>query len=229
MHSGRTTAGSGALLVLLLGACTPSHTSGSASDDVRTPETGATAECRVTPGEPPQEFGFSAASASRVRLAPGMEVMATDRSRAAARRGKPLLVFGRILAADCATPLPGATIQVWQTNGDGDYGPPGDNGHPKCCYLTGTLTADDSGRYEIITVMPGHYRDAQPPPPAHIHFDVRSPTEGGIMTEFDFAGDPALSSPGSADDEDHPIVAVRRAASGTPTLQAEFDIVLGTP
>jgi catechol 1,2-dioxygenase len=156
-----------------------------------------------------------------------MEVTTSSESLAAARRGEPLRVFGRVVAADCATPIAGAAIQVWQTNGDGDYGPPGDNGQLRCCFLTATLTTDASGRYEILTVMPGHYRDAQPPPPAHIHFDVRSPTGTGVMTELDFAGDPALSGPGSADGEPHAIVSLHRAPRADPPLQARFDIVLG--
>jgi protocatechuate 3,4-dioxygenase beta subunit len=118
----------------------------------------------------------------------------------------------------------GATIQVWQTNGDGDYGPYGADGLPRCCYLQGTLTVDDHGRYEIRTVMPGHYRDAHPPPPAHIHFDVRSPSGAGVMTELDFAGDPALSHQDK--EEPHAIVPLHRSHGTHPHLLARFDIVL---
>lgn len=216
-------------LLAVLAACTTPHTE--ASDRPRAGSAATSrsdaAGCGVTPGEPPQAFGFTAADTSHARLAPGMEVPTTPESLAAARRGKPLRVFGQVVASDCTTPIGGATIQVWQTNGDGDYGPPGDDGHPRCCYLTATLTTDDSGRYEILTVMPGHYRDAHPAPPAHIHFDVRSPTGPGVMTELDFAGDPALSGPKSADDEPHAIVSLHRSTRANTQLQAKFTIVLG--
>jgi protocatechuate 3,4-dioxygenase beta subunit len=39
-----------------------------------------------------------------------------------ARIGQPLVVSGVVSGTDCA-PLPGATVQAWQTNGNGRYGP----------------------------------------------------------------------------------------------------------
>jgi len=229
--TGSLTAVPGTLLLALLAACTAPQTSEpeSRTGGPAPSRPNDSAICRVTPGQPPQDFGFAAANASHVQLGPGMEVATSAESLAAARRGKPLRVFGQVLAADCATPIPRAKIQVWQTNGDGDYGPAGNNGQLHCCFLTATLTTDASGRYEILTVMPGHYRHAQPPPPAHIHFDVRSPTGPGVMTELEFAGDPALSGPTSADDEPRAIVSLHRVPRADPPLQARFDIVLGRP
>ncbi|MCH7860034.1 MAG: hypothetical protein IID14_10130, partial [Candidatus Marinimicrobia bacterium] len=35
--------------------------------------------------------------------------------------GAPLVVAGTIYANNCVTPLPGASIDVWQADGDGNY------------------------------------------------------------------------------------------------------------
>jgi protocatechuate 3,4-dioxygenase beta subunit len=221
----------GMVLLAVLAACTPPQTAGSeqrSMGPVTSPSENSAA-CHVTPGEPPQAFGFAATAASEVRLAPGMDLATSPETLAASRRGEQLRVYGQVLASDCATPIEGAIIQVWQTNGDGDYGPPGVDGHPRCCYLTATLTTDAAGNYEILTVMPGHYRDEEPSPPAHIHFDVRPPTGLGVMTELDFAGDPALSGHKSSDGDPHAIVSLHRATRSNQPLQARFDIVLGKP
>ena len=50
-----------------------------------------------------------------------MELKATKRNLAAARVGEPLVVTG-IVRGDYCAPLPGATINAWQTNGKGHYG-----------------------------------------------------------------------------------------------------------
>ena len=50
-----------------------------------------------------------------------MELKATKRNLAAARVGEPLVVTGIVRGENCA-PLPGATINAWQTNGEGRYG-----------------------------------------------------------------------------------------------------------
>jgi catechol 1,2-dioxygenase len=231
MSRGWVTPVAGTLLLAALAACTSPQAARSEqrSDRPTTPPSQDSAACRVTPGEPPQAFGFAATAASEVRLAPGMDLPTSPQALAASRRGEPLRVYGQVLASDCATPIEGATIQVWQTNGDGDYGPLRTDGKPRCCYLTGTLTTDAAGSYEILTVMPGHYRDAEPPPPAHIHFDVRAPTGLGVMTELDFAGDPALPGNKASEGDPHAIVSLHRATRSNPPLQARFDIVLGKP
>ena len=52
------------------------------------------------------------------------------------RPGRPLILTGTVFA-DCTTPAPGAVINVWQTDARGRYGPPDENGDPRCCYLRG--------------------------------------------------------------------------------------------
>jgi protocatechuate 3,4-dioxygenase beta subunit len=177
--------------------------------------------CMATPGGAPQGGDPAApGTPSRVRLGPGGQLTASPANLAASRRGQRLLVSGVVYQEDCAAPLAGATINVWQTNKDGVYGPAAPSGgEVRCCYLQGTVRTDAAGRYALDTVMPGRYPDARAP--AHIHFEVSHPKAKGVLTELLFAGDPyldAVAEPG----------AVARVSRAGGTLTASFDIVLRT-
>jgi protocatechuate 3,4-dioxygenase beta subunit len=167
------------LLVALAAGC-----GGSSSDDPpdRPDRDRAAAEpaCAPTSGEGETIMQAGEATASRVRLGPGMELKATKRTLAAARIGKPLVVTGLVRGDDCA-PLAGATIHAWQTNGKGRYGPLV-GGQDRCCYLTGTVRTGDDGRYTLDTVMPRGYAGGPP----HIHMEVGHPDAEGIVTELVF-------------------------------------------
>jgi len=128
-----------------------------------------------------------------------------------------------VYRADCATPLAGASIEVWQTNAEGEYGPGQGTGDERCCYLAAALRADERGRYQFETVKPGHYKGEPQPPPAHIHFEVRHPDADGLLTELLFEGDPQLPpDPPGAVTRPEPV-----PGSDPPLLRARFDIVLG--
>jgi len=78
--------------------------------------------------------------------------------------------------------LPGAKIEIWQTNHRGHYD------------LTGyryraTLLAGAKGGYDLQTVIPGHYpaRVCQ-----HIHFLVNAPGHKPLVTQMYFASDPVF-------------------------------------
>jgi protocatechuate 3,4-dioxygenase beta subunit len=193
-------------------ATTPTPTGGTTA--------AAPAACKATRGRPSHDFAAVTAKAPwRVRLGPGEALARTPANLKASRRGQPLVVAGRVLAADCATPVADATVHVWQTNGDGDYGPVR-GGELGCCYLQGTMVTDASGRYRFQTVKPGSYGG-----PAHIHFQVRDRHGQEVTTELLFADDPALSAPERAD-------AVRLTRAGSrdhPYLQGSFDIALPGP
>jgi protocatechuate 3,4-dioxygenase beta subunit len=187
------------------------------------PGTTAKRSCAVTPGAPAQGTASAAADApSRTRLGPAAELRGSAEAAAAARRGQRLLVSGTVYAADCTTPLAGATLQVWQTDADGEYGPGHGTDNLRCCYLQGTLRTDARGRYEFTTIKPGHYKGEAQPPPAHIHFEVGHPDAGGLMTELLFEGDPSLS-PGV---QGQVARLTTVAGSDPPLLRASFDIVL---
>jgi catechol 1,2-dioxygenase len=180
--------------------------------------------CTETPGEPAQGPAPAARDApSRLRLGPSAKLRGSARAAAAARRGQRLVVSGTVYAADCTTPLAGATLQVWQTDADGVYGPGHGTGSLVCCYLQGTLRTDARGRYQFTTVKPGHYKGQADAPPAHIHFDVRHPDAGALMTELLFQGDPAVI-PGTQQGRVARLTPV--PGSDPPLLRARFDIVL---
>lgn len=182
------------------------------------------AGCTPTRGEAAQGTGEVAADApSTARLGPGGGVERTAETVAAGRDGTRLTVTGTVYRSDCRTPLAGASIEVWQTNAAGEYGPGQGTGGERCCYLAAALRTDGQGRYRLETVKPGHYKGEAQPPPAHIHFEVRHPDAEGVLTELLFEGDPWLR-PGTLGE----VVALTPVpGSDPPALAARFDIVLG--
>jgi catechol 1,2-dioxygenase len=158
------------------------------------PSVTAADDCNPTIGE--EAEGSTPASPeapSSVKLKPGPAITPEEAvAEAPARRGTPLILSGTVFAADCRTPLPGAFIEVWQTDARGVYGPGQGRGEPRCCYLQGLVKTDAGGRYSIQTIRPGHYRGEDAPPPAHIHFNVHYRETPGLLTEVFFAGDPYL-------------------------------------
>jgi protocatechuate 3,4-dioxygenase beta subunit len=188
------------------------------------PATTARPGCQPTPGAPAQGTETAAADApSRTALGPSPELRGSAKARAAARRGQRLLVSGTVYAADCTTRLAGATLQVWQTDAEGVYGPGHGTGNITCCYLQGELRTDARGRYQFTTVKPGRYKGEADPPPAHIHVEVSHPDAGGLMTELLFEGDPAVV-PGTQ--QGHVARLTPVAGSDPPLQRASFDIVL---
>jgi protocatechuate 3,4-dioxygenase beta subunit len=183
----------------------------------------AAGACVPTRGEAAQGTRTVAADApSTGRLGPGGEVARTAETVAKGRDGQRLVVSGTVYAEDCTTPLAGASIEVWQTNAAGEYGPGQGTSGERCCYLAAALRTDQRGRYRFETVKPGHYRGEERPPPAHIHFEVRHPEAAGVLTELLFEGDPWLGPdpPGAV------VRPERVPGSDPPAMAARFDIVL---
>jgi catechol 1,2-dioxygenase len=116
--------------------------------------------------------------------------------------GQEVLLRGRIVATD-GTPLGGAVLDLWQTDGNGYYAvqqpgiQPPDN-------LRGRYRTDSAGRYEVRTVRPKHYHVANDGPvgdllrrtgrtpgrPAHIHVIAGADGYRPVTTHlFDAASD----------------------------------------
>ena len=214
--------------VAMLGlvGCDPAPPGGRTSTSTSTPAAaGSGAGCAPTPGEAAQGTTkeVAADAPSTARLGPGGDVERTAETVAAGRRGGTrLTVSGTVYRPDCETPLAGASIQVWQTNAAGEYGPGQGTGDERCCYLGAGLRTDAQGRYRFETVRPGHYRGEAQPPPAHIHFEVRHPDADGLLTELLFEGDPHLGP-----DPPGAVVKLEPAPGpGQGAQQARFDIVL---
>lgn len=97
--------------------------------------------------------------------------------------GDRLAISGRVLDPDCQ-PIPGAVVEVWQADADGDY-------HDD--KLRAVLTADGEGRYAFSSVVPGRYFQANGFRPAHLHYKVRASGFRAVTTQIYFEGDPYLS------------------------------------
>ncbi|MEV0055622.1 dioxygenase [Saccharopolyspora shandongensis] len=120
--------------------------------------------------------------------------------------GTPCVVSGAVTDPS-GTPLPGATVDVWQCNEDGFYDvqqpdtqPPGND--------RGLFRTDHSGRYWFRTVVPSHYpiptdgpvgrllhsAGRHPNRPAHIHFIAHAPGHRSVTTHVFVADSPYVDS-----------------------------------
>ena len=94
---------------------------------------------------------------------------------------------GRV-RTEAGKPLPGARLDVWQTNGLGRYHHPSDeSGLPWDPNFQGSavIFADAQGDYRLRTVVPLPYERRQ----RHIHFDVRG-RKRMLITQMFFPGEP---------------------------------------
>lgn len=142
--------------------------------------------------------------------------------------GERLVLSGRVLLPDGETPAPGVVLYVHQTNTEGLYrsirsterGGRGDG------ILEGWLATDAAGRYEIRTIRPAPYPDAEIP--AHVHVYVKEPERRPYyIDDFVFEGDPHVTADYRAAQElrgGSGIVRLARADAGG--WRAERDIVL---
>lgn len=100
--------------------------------------------------------------------------------------------------------LPGAAVEIWQTDVNGNYNHPAD-ADPSMLLedfqYFGTATTDENGEYAFLTLKPAPYE----PRPAHIHFKVKINGTEVLTSQFYFAedrpaveGDAAFDSAGDA-------------------------------
>jgi protocatechuate 3,4-dioxygenase beta subunit len=84
--------------------------------------------------------------------------------------GTPLVVSGRIFAADGKTPVGGVTLYVYHTDARGLYSEKDGRGGPPDPRLKGSMKTDEGGRYEFRTIRPASYPGTRNP--QHIHAKV---------------------------------------------------------
>ncbi|MHB9849011.1 dioxygenase [Streptomyces krungchingensis] len=122
------------------------------------------------------------------------------------RKGAPCVVTGQVTTPS-GTPLPGATVDIWQCTEDGFYDvqqpeiqPPG-NGR-------GLFRTDGEGRFWFRTVVPSHYpiptdgpvgallraTGRHPYRPAHIHVIASAPGHRTLTTHLFVEDSPYLES-----------------------------------
>ncbi len=109
--------------------------------------------------------------------------------------GEVIILTGRVLDTN-GDPLPGAAVEIWQTDSNGVYDHPGDSStasRDRGFQFYGTAISGDDGAYAFRTVRPGYYE----PRPKHIHVKVRLDGRELLTTQFYFDEDRAdLSNEG---------------------------------
>ncbi len=136
---------------------------------------------------------------------PGAPLVPNPGSIASPRSaGEPLVIGGRITDALDGSPIAGATVDIWQADGDGRYSDADDRLEP--WNLRGCQSTSDDGRYEIATVRPRHYTIKHDGPvgrlltalgrhpwrPAHIHMLLGATDHRSLVTQVYVAGGPYL-------------------------------------
>jgi catechol 1,2-dioxygenase len=135
--------------------------------------------------------------------------------------GIPVVVRGRVLAADCRAPIAGALLDVWQADADGHYDNDGHTGKLEPIRLRGKFVASSNGEYELATILPGHYLNGAQYRPAHIHVKVSAPGAQPLTTQLYFEGDPY----NAVDPFIRPEL-VMKLTQGSAAREARFDFVL---
>jgi protocatechuate 3,4-dioxygenase beta subunit len=111
-------------------------------------------------------------------------------------KGERCLVTGRVLGPDL-TPLPGATVDVWQANDEGFYDVQQPGIQPEL-NLRGLFTADPNGEFWFRSVVPRYYpiptdgpvgelltaTGRHPFRPAHLHLIVAAPGHRPVTTHL---------------------------------------------
>ena len=134
--------------------------------------------------------------------------------------GTGLFISGTVLANDCATPLSGAMIEVWQANAAAVYDT------SQNFLLRATLYSDDNGLYAFETIVPGAYLNGNQYRPKHIHFKVTKPGFPELITQLYFEGDPYIANDPWASQPDAMQRIIPLNTIGQDQLDGQFDIVL---
>jgi protocatechuate 3,4-dioxygenase beta subunit len=98
--------------------------------------------------------------------------------------GTRLVVTGYVYGTDCQ-PIGGALLDFWQADAAGVY----DNTGYR---LRGHQFADEDGRFELETIVPGLY----PGRTRHIHVHAQAPDQPVLTTQHYFPDEPANASDG---------------------------------
>ena len=95
--------------------------------------------------------------------------------------GMPLAVAGQVYSTR-GDKLPGAVVEVWQTDHIGHYDLEGYRYRAK-------FAADAAASYNFDSIVPGHYPDRVC---QHIHYLVTAPGHKPLVTQLYFATDPVF-------------------------------------
>jgi protocatechuate 3,4-dioxygenase beta subunit len=100
------------------------------------------------------------------------------------KSGEVMRIAGRVMnAASPETPVPGARLELWQTDGRGRYYPQAQGDYSDFrdeeIDMRGTVIADDQGRFDVLSLFPAEYW----PRPPHIHYWVRAEGFRPLVTQ----------------------------------------------
>ncbi|MBO6717317.1 MAG: 6-chlorohydroxyquinol-1,2-dioxygenase [Rhizobiaceae bacterium] len=153
-------------------------------------------------------------------------------------RGERLTVAGHVRDLD-GKPVPGAMIETWQANGQGQY----ENQQPDLqpeFNLRGQFRADEQGNFTYRTVRPAGYRVPDDGPagellkglgyplhrPAHIHFIISAPGFETIMTHVYDRSDPYLNEDPLFGVKPELLADFRRSPDGGACWNLDFTFVM---
>lgn len=112
-------------------------------------------------------------------------------------KGQRMIIRGRVFLSDGKTPAAQVLMYFYHTNSTGKYAKIGTENRSSYAwwhgYCRGWLKTNDKGEYEIRSIKPAPYPNGREP--AHIHFDVKAPTQKVCydMNDFLFKGDSFLT------------------------------------
>jgi protocatechuate 3,4-dioxygenase beta subunit len=128
-------------------------------------------------------------------------------------KGIPLVVVGRVLTPDCQ-PIPGAVLDFWQADSQGEYDNEGFR-------LRGHQFADRDGQFRVETIKPGAYGDMMFRRTPHIHVKVQGRRTPLLTTQLYFPGEPLNDQDGIFDER-----LIMSVQPNGDRLDARFDFVL---
>jgi protocatechuate 3,4-dioxygenase beta subunit len=136
-------------------------------------------------------LGRAEAQQARVPTAPDMEgpfyianTPVLDTLNRFGKPGEPMRIAGRVMnAAALETPVPGARLELWQTDGTGRYHPEENGDYADFpddrIDMRGTVIADAEGRFEVMSLFPEEYW----PRPPHIHYWIHAEGYRPLVTQ----------------------------------------------
>lgn len=124
-------------------------------------------------------------------------------------RGRLFELEGQVLTRSCR-PVPGALLDMWHANENGDYDNDG-------FIYRGHIFADAQGRYGFRTIVPAPY----PGRTRHYHLKIQAPNRPILTTQLYFPGE-ALNI---FDDFYTPEMEMR-VSGGIPAPSGRFDFIL---
>ncbi len=103
--------------------------------------------------------------------------------------GVAVSISGRVVTGDCSVGLSNGMVEFWHADPNGDY----DNTSSEMKYR-GVIMLDESGTYQLNTLLPGRYLNGTQYRPHHIHVKVWD-VEGVelLTTQLYFEGDEYLT------------------------------------